>query len=224
VTLSHNDDGLEGRDCSSVRIPRNLFVLSQGGKGHIPLLLWLNILRPDNYPLRKSYRYDVCFMGTLTTHWVRGVMKRIVANGLPGSSIVSGGAWEDIYRESKFILTPRGWGRNSYRLAEVLQMGLIPVYVYTDIIWLPYYDSINWSGFSIVVQINDLNETLAMMKNCPASQVNEMRMKIHGFYKSHFTVDGHFVHIMNLLKGGFEHSDLRCSLYSHNRDGIWTYY
>ena len=35
-------------------------------------------------------------------------------------------------------LAPRGFGRTSYKLAEVVQMGRIPFYMYDDIPWLPY--------------------------------------------------------------------------------------
>jgi hypothetical protein len=114
VTVSHNDDGLEGRDGPLPELPRNLFILSQGGKGHIPLLLWLKEVNPRNYTVRDSYRYDLVFMGTEWTSWVRKPtrekMKRFGDRAFWGSSP----EWEKVYMESKFVLTPRGWGRNSY--------------------------------------------------------------------------------------------------------------
>ena len=37
-------------------------------------------------------------------------------------------------------LCPRGFGRSSYHLAEVIQMGRVPIHIYDDgdIPWLPY--------------------------------------------------------------------------------------
>ena len=37
-----------------------------------------------------------------------------------------------------FNLAPRGFGRTSYRLAEVIQGGRVPVYLYDDYAWLPF--------------------------------------------------------------------------------------
>ena len=31
--------------------------------------------------------------------------------------------WENEVKRSKFNLAPRGWGRTSYRLAEIVQLG-----------------------------------------------------------------------------------------------------
>ena len=35
-------------------------------------------------------------------------------------------------------MAPRGYGRTSYRLAEIIQLGRIPVYIFDDFEWLPY--------------------------------------------------------------------------------------
>ena len=39
---------------------------------------------------------------------------------------------------SRASLCPRGFGRASYHLMEALQMGLLPIHVYSDEPWLPY--------------------------------------------------------------------------------------
>ena len=41
---------------------------------------------------------------------------------------------------SQTSLVPRGFGRTAYHLVETLQMGLVPIYVYDDIPWVPYAD------------------------------------------------------------------------------------
>ena len=40
-----------------------------------------------------------------------------------------------------FNLAPRGHGRSSFRVAEVIQTGRIPVYLYDDFPWVPYAGS-----------------------------------------------------------------------------------
>ena len=37
-----------------------------------------------------------------------------------------------------FNLAPPGWGRTSFRIGEVMQLGRIPVYIYDKLPWLPY--------------------------------------------------------------------------------------
>jgi hypothetical protein len=81
VTLSHNDDGVEG--CDYGLLPRNLFVLSQGGKGHVPLLLWLTEFNPADFPISSAYEYDVIFLGAVRKG-LRTRMKSIVETGLRG--------------------------------------------------------------------------------------------------------------------------------------------
>ena len=39
---------------------------------------------------------------------------------------------------SRFNLAPRGFGRGSFRLSEILQIGRIPVVIYNDYPWIPY--------------------------------------------------------------------------------------
>lgn len=37
-----------------------------------------------------------------------------------------------------FNLSPRGHGRASFRLSEIVQIGRIPVMIYDDFPWIPY--------------------------------------------------------------------------------------
>ena len=40
-----------------------------------------------------------------------------------------------------FNLAPMGMGRASFRLAEIIQTGRIPIYLYGDYPWLPYHQT-----------------------------------------------------------------------------------
>ena len=46
--------------------------------------------------------------------------------------------WRRVMADSHASLCPRGWGRSSYHLAETVQMGRVPIYVYSDVPWVPY--------------------------------------------------------------------------------------
>jgi hypothetical protein len=214
VTVSTNSYGIGGQ--ANYSVPSNLLILSQGGSGHVALPLWLFSLDWHKFPILRSYKYDVVFLGSLRNHRVRPVMVNALRASMPHDRIFIGRSrsWTQFYRQSKFIMTPRGFGRNSYRLMETLQMGMVPVYIYTDFLWLPYYDSINWSSFAMITSLPHLNQTLKSLLNCSVERVNEMRRKSRSLKESHFSVDGMWSQIRRFLKYGFEGNDLRCSRFS----------
>jgi hypothetical protein len=214
VTLTTNSYGIGGK--TNYSIPYNLLILSQGGSGHVALPLWLYSLDWHKFPILKSYKYDAVFLGSLRNHRVRPMMVNAMRAIMPHTRIFIGIShnWINIYRQSKFIMTPRGFGRNSYRLMETLQMGMVPVYIYTDFLWLPYYDSINWSSFAVITSLRDLNQTLRFLLDCPVERVNEMRVKSQSFQNSHFSVEGMWRQIRRFLRYGFEGTDLRCGRFS----------
>jgi hypothetical protein len=83
---------------------------------------------------------------------------------------------ELLNQRTQYNLAPRGWGRTSYRLAEIIQLGRIPVYVYDDYEWLPYLKSnISFAakqyGFSINgfsrPQVDSLAQQIVSNKDKP---------------------------------------------------------
>lgn len=46
--------------------------------------------------------------------------------------------WKEIIWNSSLCLAPRGWGRNSFRTAELLRMGRVPIYLWNDEPWMFY--------------------------------------------------------------------------------------
>jgi hypothetical protein len=221
VTLCHNSAGIEGKDNYTRRIPPNLLVMSQGGKGHIPLLLWLRELHWRDYPIPDSYKYDAVFLGYAGNHWMRFEMKKAMVDILAPDRVFIGHRpnWTIYFNQSKFIMAPRGYGRNSFRIWETLQMGMVPIYIYTDFLWLPFYDSINWSSIAIIVHLSEMNETLRQLHDFPIERIKEMRLKIRSMWDSHFSIAATWRHIRGFLKYGFAGSDLRCAPYSPNNNG-----
>jgi hypothetical protein len=217
VTASMIDDGIEGMDFWFKIIPCNLLVISQGGKGHIPTLSWLRTFHPEDFPISQSYEYDAVFCGTIKNHWLRSVTGFSMMNTKGRFLVTKTDQWRAIYSASKFVMAPRGWGRNSYRFGEVLQMGMIPVFVYNDVPWVPYYDCINWSRLAVVVHVKDVRKTLNYLRNCPVEHVNQMRLNVRAFYESHFHQDAVWRHFQNFLLKGFRESDLRCAKYYSDR-------
>ena len=64
ITLCTNSAGIEGRDEDHNIFPDNLLIISGGGRGHIPTLIFMREHNPQNYPISDRYTYDLMFIGT----------------------------------------------------------------------------------------------------------------------------------------------------------------
>ncbi|KAH0792273.1 Exostosin family protein [Histomonas meleagridis] len=217
ITLSSLDEGLE--TSKNIKVPENVLILAPGGIGHIPINLFLqdyNIVNPNPNP-----NYTAVFMGRFGTHPVRKEMVKIATKKL-GNKFYCGQTnnknWIEIYKNSKAVLCPRGNGRNSFRLTETLQMGLIPIYIYNDVPWVPYYDSIGWSNFGFVTRNDGLEKVLDKIDKMNQSDLESMRKRIREMYYTHFTVNGTMKQIQNFLKYGFDGTDLKCAARTYKKD------
>ena len=63
ITVSINADGIEGRNENRYILPENMIVISGGGKGHIPTLIFLKEHNPNNFSIKNKYEYGVVFSG-----------------------------------------------------------------------------------------------------------------------------------------------------------------
>jgi hypothetical protein len=216
VTVSQNSQGIAGINYCPIPIPENVLILSSGGKGHIPVLRWLREFKPVQFSVADEYTYDIVFMGSMRTHWTRKLLIHMMLNRLHERTYASVGTnWTTMCHQSKFILCPRGFGRNSYRLGEVLQMGMVPIFVYNDLIWLPYYDSLNWSQSAIITRYNRFQQQLDLIIDTSAQNSGRMRLRIRKLFPTHFSPQGVWRQITAFLNTGFQTSDLRCAIYTH---------
>jgi hypothetical protein len=219
VTVSQNPEGIECSPNASF-IPGNIFVLSQGGQGHIPLLLWLIELPPVRTPVMTVADRTAVFLGGISVHPLRETIAESVRASQNDIIFMKGGRpfgeWSTLFARSKFVLCPRGFGRSSYRLTETLQLGLVPVYVWDDVIWLPYYDSINWSSLAVVANVIEINKTLEYLAAERMEEVVAMRKRVRSLYWSHFNSVAVMGHVRRLIQGGFAASDLRCAQFVHH--------
>ncbi len=151
VAVNQDDQGL-GR--LTLNMP-NVLSFSAGGYGHIPLPLIKGELRYQAPPSPDQWKADVGFFGNprprLARHLLLAEVRRHVSQvGLKGAFSPSP-RWEQEIGLTKLNLAPRGFGRSSYRLAEIVQIGRIPAYMYDDMRWLPYVGtnaSVEAFGFS----------------------------------------------------------------------------
>jgi hypothetical protein len=102
----------------------------------------------------------------------------MAANGAGKWRVGRSWRWRKVYAAAMFVMAPRGFGRNSYRLCEVLQLETVPVVVYSDFLWSSYYDSVGWHDIALITGLDGVNATLDWMTKCPTEKVVEMRQRV----------------------------------------------
>ena len=183
-TVVQHDDG------PMLTLPNNTKVYG-ACSGNVPLPL---IYEDKNETLLKiknltkvdyNKKTTLCsFVGTVT-HPIR---KKCIdqLNNISGFSFIYKTSWStDINKDSqtlfiettlnsRFALAPRGYGRSSFRFFEILQLGVIPVYVWNDIEWLPYKDKIDYKKFCISIHEDEINNLPQILNNIKENTYNEM--------------------------------------------------
>ncbi len=97
--------------------------------------------------------------------------------------------------DSKFGFAPRGYGKSSFRLFELFLIGTIPIYVWDDICHLPYQKLLDWSKFSIVINISQIDQLEEILLNIDETRYNEM-LEEYNKIKSKFALDGMYKYII----------------------------
>jgi len=131
-----------------------------------------------------------------------------------------GFAWQNIMAKSCFSLCPRGTGRTAYHVMEAMQMGLVPVHIYTDIPWLPYIDFLRREKLIIVKRFDEVflwlrDEVLpCFLAPTPNStwtfdKIHDMEQRILSFRDSHFSYEGAMKQIEAFIMDPST-SDLKC--------------
>jgi hypothetical protein len=209
----------------------NLLVLSAGGYGHVPIPLLKQEEARNNERDPQHRTYGISFVGNLKTDQLglrRGMHATMeerygddggddnkentgTANSNNSQNTrflyryAMGQEWRDIMADSKFSLVPRGYGRSAFHLVETIQMGLIPIYLYKKIPWIPYSDLLqNYIFMAPFDQLEDLVQNLTRIT------MEELRVREHSMLalREHFTVAGVMTQILAFMTSGG--GDLRC--------------
>jgi hypothetical protein len=205
-TVVQHDDGPQ------LNLPKDT-VLFGACAGTIPLPLIYedntNTLLNKSKDVKKEYL--ATFVGTLT-HRVRKIMVKAL-EGLPSIKLVTQPHTEwtaavpqsaadlfvDLTLKSKFCLSPRGYGRSSFRFFEAMLLDVIPVYFWDDIEWLPYKDILDYSKFSISIKHDTAPLTFDLLRSVSdekyLSMVEELKRVRH-----YFTLEGMSEYIVTRIK------------------------
>lgn len=143
LVVSQDDEGIY---LLQEKFP-NMLIMSSGGYGHIPLPLIKSELPYVPVNSSQELTTNVGFYGTSGHHNSRLLILNEVKHYLKALNISSAfgrsSDWKNKIAKTRFNLSPRGYGRSSFRTAEIIQIGRIPVYLYDDIPWLPYIGTNN---------------------------------------------------------------------------------
>ena len=215
VTVSQNDQGIVGSNEFGAHWMQNILVMSSGGYGHVPIPLLKSPMEAiTNTKLPDIPQVDFCFVGSLHTapsnfrQRIHDTFSILNSSHALSFSYYKGNEWRDIMTNSRFNLAPRGYGRSSFHLYETLQMGLIPVYLYSDEPWLPYRNNHNVQEVILSANLETLNATIAYAMALDASHIENLKLKVESLRLSHFSMEGVMHHIESFLRD--EHSDLVC--------------
>lgn len=204
-TVSQFDDG------PFEDFPEDTLIFSAGGnreKGNIiPIPLICGQISKELIP-QKEKTIFASFVGSRDTHPIRMDMCKHLS-GKEGYEI-SAGNWSttvpmdnfkrflDITCSSKFALAPRGYGRQSFRMYEIFQLGTVPVYV-SDFHYLPWSDELDWNDFCVPVNEDEIEEIDDILKSIDDVEYNKLLENGKKVYEEYFTLEGMFKNIIKRI-------------------------
>jgi hypothetical protein len=156
----------------------------------------------------KDRKWLLSFAGTLTNGPIRKQMHEYLEGKANETyTFYAGDDWRSVMKDSCVSLAPRGTGRTSYRLMEILQAGFIPVHIYSDIPWVPYPKIFSNLGFS--ASIDNLPELLDILRKMTVEDFEQREVTIESYRESHLSVKGIMEQIGLFMKDA---GDLACGL------------
>jgi hypothetical protein len=201
----------------------NILVLSAGGFGHVPLPLIKGEL--PTTPLPTKWEQDIGFFGTIRQA-TRPEMLGLVETTATGLNMTyrhgSGSSWQHDMAHTKFNLAPRGYGRSSFRFAESVHLGRVPVFMYNDHPWVPYMGtnfSIETYGFVAGLVDGGANTMVEMVTNLSTVSMHDYKRLQGGIdaVRHAFTYPGVMREIELFLTDpfGVDGGHLRCTYHPH---------
>ena len=129
------------------------------------------------------------FVGNITSNHINPNVRQEMFNHLKNNQnfkLNHSGGWtpdvnknlQHIFLEttlhSKFVLSPRGYGRGSFRFFECFQLGSIPIYLWNDEEWLPFKSVIDYNQLCISMHISQIHELEHKLLSIDETQYNKM--------------------------------------------------
>jgi len=199
-TIAQHDDAIR-----EILPPDTLCFNAGGNGGGIPIPL---ICSPMPTSVGEFDRDIFCsFVGSIT-HPIRSYLLQSLGNkegyffsARNWTSSVSEGELQNfisVTKRSKFALVPRGYGKSSFRLYEVMQLGAIPVFVY-DESWFPFESDIDWDSFCVRIGISEIHMIDNILSSKSEEQITSMQNVLKSVWSEYFTMSAVFSMIIKKI-------------------------
>jgi hypothetical protein len=185
-TLVQYDDG------PLLNIPKNTDIYGACSGTHILPLIYQDTNNTLLSMSKKSFNEKsiLCsFVGNITSNNVLPNVRKVMFDTFKFNGkfkMINSGGWTPAVKkvmqdtfinttiDSKFALSPRGYGRSSFRFFECYQLHTIPIYLWNDIEWLPFKDEIDYSKICVSLHISKINELENILSNITEEEYNNM--------------------------------------------------
>lgn len=200
-TVAQHDDAIR-----EILPPDTLCFNAGGNGGGVPIPL---ICSPISTEEIEDVDRDIfcSFVGSIT-HPIRSYLLQSLGNkegyyfsARNWTSSVSDGELQNfisITKRSIFALVPRGYGRSSFRLYEVMQLDAIPVFVY-DEPWFPFEGDLDWDSFSVRVHVSQIEKIDQILKSIDVDTINSMRRSLSSVWSENFNMNSVYKIILSKI-------------------------
>jgi len=197
-------------DAPREKLPDSCLIFSAGGNvrnSHtIPIPLVCSAI-PKDLIKPQSKKYKASFVGSIT-HPIRQKLcdQFINKSGYcikykswnPNIAINNLYDFIHITQQSYYGFCPRGYGLNSFRLYEVLQLGVVPIIISNDF-YLPWSDEIDWNSFSVLINENEIYNIENILNKIDNKKYNELVFSGKKLYHKYFTLQSTYDNIIKKI-------------------------
>lgn len=207
LTLIASDKGLGGGNYPyEFKNHRNMFVLSTAAY-HVPIPMILMPLSPLPYIKPK---FHFAFFGSVYYFRVplfEYLKKKLGANLYLGS----GQNWIEFSRRVEILISPRGYGRQTFRHYEIIDLRLVPFFIDDIHTFHPYENStLLWNQIAFFGKWQSIGKDIQVGLNSSSKQLNNLRRISSRYHYSHFTFEALIDQIQRMMLSWYDDSDLRC--------------
>ena len=157
---------------------------------NMPRKLLASFVGSNTHPIRMKM-FEACKTSTNIAMYMR--------ESAPNINNSEFEIFVNVTANSKFALCPRGYGLNSFRLYEAMQLQTIPVIITNDR-YLPWEDELNWEEFSVFIGENQIPYIPEVLAGFSDEQVETMRTRLKKVYEEYFSLDGVYTNIIKRIK------------------------
>ncbi len=189
-TVCQYDDGVmvdwKGKDVLEFNMSKTNGVM-------LPLLC-----QPQPYRFKSEKKWLANFVGS-RTHHIRDSALNLQGNSNYYISFNQHNieTYCRIIHESIFTLCYRGYGANSFRIAEAIQYGSIPVYISDEFILPPWVD---FEEYGILIPYESVGRIDEILQSVPLEKILEKQNRLKDVYESFYSYQGCMSQIVKYLE------------------------